>query len=161
MGKDLMGYEAMAQQALRGVVRLALDRAATQGLPGDHHFYITFDTTHPGVDIAPWLKERYPEEMTIVLQHQYWGLKTSDAGFEVTLSFQKVGEPLVIPWLAIKAFFDPSVQFMLQFAPQKDGAQPRLPSAAKSEPAPKAEEKPAEPREETGQVVSLDKFRKK
>jgi uncharacterized protein len=163
MAKDLMGYEAMAQQALRGVVRMSLERAAKQGLPGEHHFYITFDTTFPGVEIAEWLHGRYPEEMTIVLQHQYSGLKIGDSGFEVVLSFQKVGELLVIPWPAIKAFFDPSVQFMLQFtAPSgaaKPAAPPPLPAPAKAE-KPAEEEKPPVP-PGGGEVVSLDKFRKK
>ncbi len=166
-----MGYEALAQEALRGVVKLALERVVQQGLPGDHHFYVTFDTSAPGVGISEWLKGRYPEEMTIVLQNQFWGLKVRDEAFEVTLSFQKSPETLVVPWAAIKVFFDPSVQFMLQFKPglQAPGGQrPKAaPTAAPVKPpaAPKPET-PADPPKDPvppggGAVVSLDKFRKK
>lgn len=166
-----MNYEALAQTALRGVVRLALERVAKQGLPGDHHFYITFESQHPGVQMSDWLKERYPDEMTIVLQHQYSGLRVAPDHFEITLSFQKIPEPLVIPFEAVKAFFDPSVQFMLQFKPSA-GAPAKKPAPAMQpalQPA-KQEAKPAAPAEDDkpkpvppggGEVVSLDKFRKK
>ena len=166
-----MNYEQLAQNALRGVVRMALERVSQQGLPGDHHFYITFETQHPGVKMSDWLKERYPEEMTIVVQHQYWGLAVRPDSFDITLSFQKVGEPLTVPFEAVKAFFDPSVQFMLQFKPAA-GAPAKKPQPAVQpalQPA-KQDAKPAAPAEEDkpkpvppggGEVVSLDKFRKK
>ncbi len=171
-----MGYEQMAQAALRGVVRMVLERAAAQGLPGDHHFYITFDTRHPGVKLADYLRARYPEDMTIVLQHQFWGLKIQGDSFEVTLSFNKVGEHIVVPFSAVKAFFDPSVQFGLQFkspsAPMVRRATPPALAGSltqdqahagppqQAENATVAEEKPKAPAP-AGEVVSLDAFRKK
>lgn len=136
-----MNYEALAQAAMRGVVRMAIERAATQGLPGDHHFYITFETKAPGVTISDVLLERFPDEMTIVLQHQYWGLKTTDEAFEVTLTFSKMPETLTIPWNAIKSFFDPSVKFGLQFRADLGGsgvAGPGKPQGAAKTPAAKA-----------------------
>lgn len=168
-----MNYEALAQTALRGVVRMALERVVSQGLPGDHHFYITFESKAPGVQMSDWLRERYPEEMTIVLQHQYWGLKVRPDSFDITLSFQKVGEQLTVPFDAVKAFFDPSVQFMLQFKPVAGGPgaikKPALteqtttqltkPASVKTDPAPD-DDKPKDPAP-GGEVVSLDKFRKK
>lgn len=168
-----MHYEQMAQNALRGVVRMALERVAKQGLPGDHHFYITFESQHPGVTMSDWLKERYPDEMTIVVQHQFWDLKVEPEKFSITLSFHKVGETLVVPFEAVKAFFDPSVQFMLQFKPV-NGQAPKKPAtateqpvlqvskpAAKDEPATEDDgDKPKDP-QGGGEVVSLDKFRKK
>lgn len=174
MAKDWMNYEGLAQTALRGVVRMALERAANQGLPGDHHFYITFESNAPGVQISDWLKERYPEEMTIVVQHQFWGLKVRPDGFDISLSFQKVAEQLTVPFDAVKAFFDPSVQFMLQFKPVSGGPaaakKPMPVEQMKVQPARPAtnNESPAEPDKGkdpapsgTGEVVSLDKFRKK
>jgi hypothetical protein len=169
MAKDWMHYESLAQNALRGVVRMALERVAAQGLPGDHHFYITFESRHPGVKMSDWLREKYPEEMTIVVQHQFWGLNIRPDAFDITLSFQKIGEPLTVPFEAVKAFFDPSVQFMLQFKPvegAKSGpAEPMIvaPKEQAAEPG-KAEAQPAEKPPVPpggGEVVSLDKFRKK
>jgi hypothetical protein len=115
MAEDLMRYDLMAQEALRGVVKAALRRAARQGLPGDHHFFVAFDTTHSGVRISERLRKKYPDEMTIVLQHQFWSLEVYDDRFEVDLSFDNIPERLSIPFSAIKGFFDPSVQFGLQF----------------------------------------------
>src|SRR3954463_5702571 len=115
MAKDFIGYEALADRALRGVVREALKRVQKQGLIGSHHFYLSFKTHDPGVEIPDFLKERYPDEMTVVLQNQFWGLKVGDKGFEVSLSFQKLPATLVIPFDALTAFADPSVQFGLQF----------------------------------------------
>ncbi|MBF0094093.1 MAG: hypothetical protein HQL33_04480 [Alphaproteobacteria bacterium] len=108
-------YEKMVEDALRGVVRRALEETAAVGLPGSHHFYITFRTRYPGVDIAPHLMDRHPDEMTIVLQNQFWGLDVSEDFFEVTLSFNKVNERLHIPFAAVSAFADPSAKFGLQF----------------------------------------------
>jgi len=115
MATDHIRYDLLAQEALRGVVLRVLADAAKNGLAGDHHFFISFDTRAAGVRISPRLREKYPEEMTIVLQHQYWDLVVSEQSFEVGLSFNGVPERLAVPFAAIKGFFDPSVQFALQF----------------------------------------------
>lgn len=119
MSEDLIRYDIVIQDALRGAVRKILDEVVRSGLPGEHHFYIAFDTTAPGVRISPRIRERYPQEMTVVLQHQFWDLVVSDHLFEVGLSFNGIPERLVIPFSAIKGFFDPSVQFALEFEPGK------------------------------------------
>ncbi len=134
MAKDHIGYEALADRALRSVVKEALKRTEKQGLIGQHHFYLTFRTKDPGVEIPEFLLERYPEEMTIVLQNQYWGLKVGEEAFEVGLTFQKMPTTLVIPFAALTAFVDPSVQFGLQF---------RNSSTAKTAPALRDAGKPA------------------
>ena len=108
-------YEALAQDAMRGVVRGVLGRVAKTGLPGDHHFYISFDTLAPGASLSKRLKEKYPEEMTIVLQHRFWDLIVTEDRFEVKLTFDGIPERLVVPFAAIKVFFDPSVRYGLQF----------------------------------------------
>ena len=110
-----LSYERMVEDALRGVLRQALKITEAQGLPGAHHFYITFDTTHPGVNIAPSLRALHPNEMTIVLQHQFWNLKVCEDHFEITLSFSGVMQPLSIPFAAVTAFADPHAKFGLQF----------------------------------------------
>jgi len=169
MVKDYIGYEILADQALRSVVREALKRAEKQGLIGSHHFYLTFKTHDPGVDIPEFLKERFPDEMTIVLQNQYWGLKVSEDMFEVGLTFQKVPATLVVPFAALTAFVDPGVQFGLQFRnssavqkavgsgqPEKPDAQPEPAKESPPTPLPKPVKPSAGPA-----VVSLDKFRKK
>jgi uncharacterized protein len=163
MAKTFLRYDKMVEDALRGVLREALI-ASQNGLPGDHHFYITFRTRHPGVDIGENLRARYPEEMTIVLQHQYWGLDVTPEWFEVTLSFNRVNERLHIPFAAVTAFADPSAKFGLQF--QADGATeaaPQLDDPAADEPAAKTEPEPTDNGEEgsSGQVIALDAFRKK
>jgi hypothetical protein len=112
---DHIRYDVLAREALRGVVRRVLADAARKGLPGDHHFFISFDTRAPGVRLSSRLREQYPEEMTIILQHQFWDLIVNDTGFEVGLSFNGVPEHLHVPFDAIRGFFDPSVQFGLQF----------------------------------------------
>jgi hypothetical protein len=118
MAEDLMRYDVLAQHALRSVVKLALQRVVRDGqLPGEHHFFISFDTTYPGVKISDRLKAKYPDDMTIVLQHQFWNLQVFDKLFEVELSFDNIPEKLVVPFSAIKGFFDPTVQFGLQFEP--------------------------------------------
>jgi hypothetical protein len=114
-GKQQIDYEALTQDALRGIMRAVLQRVATSGLPGDHHFYIAFDTRAPGVVVSRRLKERYPEEMTIVLQHQFSRLVVYDERFEVTLSFGSVPERLTVPLTAVRRFFDPSVRFIIHF----------------------------------------------
>ena len=150
---DLMGYEAMAQDALRGVVRAALKRAAGPGgLPDPHHFYITFKSRAAGVSIPSDLAAKYPDEMTIVLQHQYEDLAPGETFFSVTLTFGGAPRPLSIPYSAVTRFYDPSVQFLLTFeAPEPPEA------SAEPEPEPaKAASDGDEPK-----VISLDHFRKK
>jgi hypothetical protein len=115
MSEDLIRYDILAQQALRGLVRHVLTDVAKKGLPGEHHFFITFQTKAEGVRLSQRLIEQYPEEMTIVLQHQFWDLRVSDEAFEVGLSFGGVAERLHVPFAAIKSFVDPSVKFALQF----------------------------------------------
>lgn len=118
MSTDHIRYDVLAQEALRGVVRKVLSEVAKAGLPGDHHFYVAFDTGAAGVRISSKLRERYPSEMTIVLQHQFWDLNVTDHAFEVGLSFDGTPERLLVPFTALKGFFDPTVQFGLQFDPQ-------------------------------------------
>jgi hypothetical protein len=115
MTDDSIRYEKLVEDALRGVVRAALVQVAAEGLPGTHHFYITFRTDYPGVEIPQYLRDKYPVEMTIVLQYQFWDLTIEEELFSVTLSFNNVGEQLVIPFPAITGFADPSVKFGLQF----------------------------------------------
>ena len=115
MSEQQIPYDVLTQDALRGVVRSVLQRVAKSGLPGEHHFYIAFDTQAPGVTISDRLKEQYPEEMTVVLQYQFWDMEVGDDKFEVKLSFNNLPEHLIVPYAAIKAFFDPSVRFGLQF----------------------------------------------
>jgi len=115
MAKDLIRYDLLVQDALKGVVRQILSEAAKNGLPGDHHFYISFATDHPGVRLSQRLREKYPQEMTVVLQHQFWDLGVTEHAFEVGLSFSGIPERLLIPFDAITGFFDPSVQFGLKF----------------------------------------------
>ena len=115
MASDLIRYDVLVQQALRSVVRKVLADGAKDGLPGSHHFYISFDTNAPGVKITPRLRDMYPEEMTIVLQHQFWDLSVQENLFEVSLSFEKIPERLTVPFEAITGFFDPSVKFGLKF----------------------------------------------
>jgi hypothetical protein len=122
---DHIRYDLLTQQALRGVVRNVLTDAAKKGLPGDHHFYISFDTQADGVRMSDRLRAQYPEEMTVILQHQFWDLAVSDSGFEVGMSFGGIPEKLTIPFDAISGFFDPSVQFGLQFEEIAEG-QPGL-----------------------------------
>ncbi|CAN1722935.1 Stringent starvation protein B [Hyphomicrobium sp. 1Nfss2.1] len=108
-------YETLAQDAMRGVVRAVLSQAAKSGLPGDHHFYISFDTAASGVVLSKRLKEKYPSEMTIVLQHRFWDLAVNEDEFEVKLTFDGIPERLVVPYTAIRVFFDPSVRYGIQF----------------------------------------------
>jgi len=117
-------YEALTQDAMRGVVRTVLTRIAKTGLPGDHHFYISFDTEHPGSSLSKRLREKYPREMTIVLQHRFWDLVIHDERFEVKLTFDGIPERLVVPFEAIKVFFDPSVRYGLQFDDPETGTDP-------------------------------------
>jgi hypothetical protein len=162
MAKDFIGYETLTDNALRGVVREALKRVQKQGLIGSHHFYLTFKTHDPGVEIPDFLKERYPDEMTIVLQNQYSGLNVTEDAFEVMLSFQKMPTTLFIPFAAVTAFVDPSVQFGLQFknATPAQAASPPGENSQPGEPIPLPSADAAKPAG-SPQIVSLDKFRKK
>lgn len=121
MSDDHIRYDVLVQEALRGVVRKVVGEVVRTGLPGEHHFYIAFDTTAPGVRISSRIREQYPEEMTVVLQHQFWDLIVTEHTFEVGLSFGGIPERLLIPFSAIKGFFDPSVQFGLQFEVDTEG----------------------------------------
>ena len=161
--QDLMHYEAMAQEALRGVVKAALKRAAAPGgLPGSHHFYITFKTDAAGVSGPPDLLSKYPDEMTIVLQHQFWDLLVEETLFQVTLKFGGQPKRLVVPYAAVTRFYDPSVQFLLQFEAAEPSLAPVVALEPAATPALKDDSEPAEAAEEAGpKVVSLDQFRKK
>lgn len=150
---DEMRYDLLAQEALRGVIRAALKRAADpRGLPGQHHFYVTFRTRAVGVSIPEDLAAKYPDEVTVVLQHQYWDLKVDEGQFSVMLKFGGVPKKLVVPYVAVTRFYDPSVQFLLQFDPPETVVP--LPA-----PEPEIDEGPAE--DEGPKIVSLDQFRKK
>ncbi len=167
MATDHIRYDVLARDALRGVLRRVLTDAAEHGLPGDHHFFITFVSTAEGVKLSPRLLAQYPEEMTVILQHQFWDLVVTEDRFEVGLSFGGVPERLVIPFSAIKSFFDPSVQFGLQFetSDAAPGAAEERGTALPSTSAPQVPEKaaPNEPEKpsEGAEVVRLDRFRKK
>ena len=193
MNVTKLSYERMVEDALRGVLRQALEITADQGLPGSHHFYVTFDTTHPGVDISDTMRAQHPSEMTIVLQHQFWDLKVEKDYFEITLSFSGVSQRLIIPFAAVTAFADPHAKFGLQFHvefEERTAADEELdmededhesPSPSNSEepvpidsasvsrnlkgkapslrPVPESED--GEAGDESGNVVTLDAFRKK
>jgi uncharacterized protein len=156
MAQDLFDYPSLVENALRGVVRAALTRAAREGLRGAHHFYLGFQTRAPGVVLPDHLLDKYPEEMTIVLQHQFWGLDVRDEDFSVTLSFHNRPEQLTIPFAAITSFADPSVKFGLRF---EAAAAP--PAETVALPAKVAEEEPAKKPRAAAEVVTLDKFRKR
>ena len=160
MPEDLMRYDQLAQNALRGVVREALRKVERSGLPGEHHFYIAFHTRHPGVDIGERLAARYPREMTIVLQHQYWNLVVTEERFQVELSFDNIPEKLVVPFSAVKGFLDPAVQFGLQFEVVNVEATPQIETKPPAKLA-ESEIEDAETPVEAPKVVSLDAFRKK
>lgn len=166
MATDHIRYDVLARDALRGVLRRVLTDAAEHGLPGEHHFFITFLSTAEGVKLSPRLLAQYPEEMTVILQHQFWDLVVTEDRFEVGLSFGGIPERLVVPFNSIKSFFDPSVQFGLQFEPADaaSDATSNLPAAPvpSALPAPTAEarDEPAKPNE-GAEVVRLDRFRKK
>jgi hypothetical protein len=187
---DRFHYDALVDDALRSVVRRVLRQVAEKGLPGSHHFYISFRSTDPGVHLPEYLRAKYPEEMTIVLQHQYWDLKITDEFFEVTVSFNKQQERIKVPFGALSAFVDPSVRFGLQFDRKDKGAAPPeravAPQPASQLPAPEkrpslgappgapagpaaGETKPAavqaqaddKPEDPASKVIKLDSFRKK
>lgn len=153
---DEMQYEKLAQDALRGVIRAALERAASPGgIPGAHHFYVTFKTRAPGVTVPPDVVAKYPDEMTVVLQHQYWDLAVEPDLFSVMLKFGGMPKVLTVPYTAVTRFYDPSVQFLLQFEAPEPVAEP-----VAELPAPKRPD-PSTPGDDGPKVVSLDQFRKK
>lgn len=156
-----MGYPELMEKALKGVVRAALDSVALDGLKGEHHFYITFDTGAPGVVLPSRLKAQYPEEMTIVLQHQFWGLETDDDGFGVTLSFGGVSDRLEVPWDALTGFLDPAVEFGLRFGAGPAGEDEPEEDAGDVAPATEDDAAPDDGAGRAGEVVPLDSFRKK
>ena len=185
---DRFHYDALVDDALRGVVRRVLRQVADKGLPGSHHFYISFRSNDAGVQLPPYLRAKYPEEMTIVLQHQYWDLILTEEFFEVTVSFNKQQERIKVPFAALSAFVDPSVRFGLQFDRKDKGAVPadkpapaagatplpapeKRPSLgaptnsgtgeAKAETAAKPAEGEAKPEDPASKIVKLDNFRKK
>ena len=160
---DILRYDKMVESALRGVVKKSVEEVMEHGLPGDHHFYITFLTDFPGVKIPDYLRDRYPGEMTIVLQYQFSGLDVNDTRMTVTLSFNNVPEKLEIPLAAISIFADPSVNFALQFQPLGDAMEEAdLAALAELDDDDGPDDDgPSGGGETTGEVVSLDKFRKK
>lgn len=190
MVQDMLRYDILAQEALRGVIRKVLAEVAKAGLPGNHHFFITFLTGAPGVRISSRLREKYPEQMTIVIQHQYWEMLVTDQLFEIGLSFGDIPEKLVIPYSAIRGFYDPSVNFELEFdvsivEPEGDNdSEATIAELEVLEPQPLKTETPKAPRKASAKtkkadaekqpeaeestenkpsadVVSLDAFRKK
>ena len=175
MATDHIRYDVLARDALRGVLRRVLTDAAEHGLPGEHHFFITFLSTADGVKLSPRLLAQYPEEMTIILQHQFWDLVVTEDRFEVGLSFGGIPERLVVPFAAIKSFLDPSVEFGLQFEPSdavaevQTGNLPAVPTPSAlpvpaTAPAAESKDEPAKETAKAGEgaeVVRLDRFRKK
>ena len=159
-------YESLVQDSLRNVVREALLHTSKHGLPGQHHFYISLRTDYPGVDLPDYLLEQYPEEITLVLQHEFWDLEVDDTHFYVTLFFNEIQERLTIPLLSIVSFVDPSVKFGLQFAPTIYENRPPTPLPVKQKPKSKLKKAEAEPSsieesQDYSNVVVLDAFRKK
>lgn len=170
MGQDHIRYDILAQDALRSVIRKVLSEVAATGhLPGDHHFFITFLTNAPGVRISQHLKAKYAEQMTIVVQHQFWDLKVTETLFEIGLSFSDTPEKLVIPFAAIRGFYDPSVNFELEFdvaeaeedGDADEGAEITAYPVATEKAADAVDTRTEEEKKEGGSVISLDSFRKK
>ena len=176
--EDLIRYDILAQEALRGVVKKVIQEVARTGLPGEHHFYVTFDTQFAGVRMSNRMLEKYPEEMTIVIQHQFWDLESTDNHFSIGLSFDQIPETMVVPYSAIRGFFDPAVQFGLQFEADvedvygEDSEAKLEADKAVSLPSPKKLDKitdassddaktDGDEEEASAEVVSLDAFRKK
>ena len=158
----MIDYGNMMHDAMRGLIkRLLQDIASVGKLPGDHHFFITFDTMHPEVEIADWLSDRYPDEMTIVVQHWFDNLKVTDDGFSITLNFGDNPEPLYIPFMALRTFVDPSVEFGLRFEQPEEETNDANDTALSVAEAPMHENaEPSDKPKTDGQVVSLDSFRK-
>ena len=159
---DTLRYDKMVEFALRGVVKKAIEEVMDDGLPGDHHFYITFMTDYPGVEIPDYLRDRYPGDLTIVLQYQFYDLSVDTEKMGVTLSFNNVPERLVVPLSAITIFADPSVNFALQFQPLgEDGGPDFDPDDLLDDDEDEKEKDKGKKESSSGEVVSLDQFRKK
>ena len=156
--KTSIDYGNLMHRAMRGLIREVLEDVAEHGLPGDHHFFITFDTTHPDVELAQWLTDRYPTDMTVVMQHWYENLDVGEDGFSVTLNFGDAPEPLYIYYDAIRTFVDPSVEFGLRFETQEEDEQ-SLAALPDEDDTPDTEADGAEDKHDA-EVVSLDSFRK-
>ena len=158
----MIDYGNMMHDAMRGLIkRLLQDIASVGKLPGDHHFFITFNTMHPEVEIADWLSDRYPDEMTIVVQHWFDNLEVTDDGFSITLNFGDNPEPLYIPFMALRTFVDPSVEFGLRFEQPEEETNDANDTALSVAEAPMHENaEPSDKPKTDGQVVSLDSFRK-
>lgn len=165
MTNDLMNYEEMVRDAYRVIVRKILTRVSKNGLPGDHHFYIAFRPSAPGVDIPDFLRARYPDEMTIVIQHDFWGLKVDEDRFEINLNFDRRPTRLIIPFEALTGFLDPSVQFGVRFQADDasdgpvDGSFDKPASPSEGASAPQSDEHETADDDE-GKVIALDSFRK-
>lgn len=153
-------YGNLMHRAMRGLIQEVLGRIAKEGLPGQHHFFITFDTMHPDVEIADWLSDRYPGEMTVVIQHWFDNLDVTDEGFSITLNFGDSPEPLYIPYDSIKTFVDPSVEFGLRFETQDEDGDDAQDAADAEAPMEEMAESPDDDAPKEAEVVSLDKFRK-
>lgn len=154
MTRSGIDYGGMMHRAMQGLIADVLKEVAAHGLPGEHHFFITFDTRESGVEMADWLRERHPEDMTIVIQHWYENLSVDEDGFSITLNFGNAPEPMRIPFDALRTFVDPSVEFGLRFETQDDEDE----EDDQDEAAP--EDETPEPPKSSGEVVSLDKWRK-
>ncbi len=182
--EDLIRYDVLTQEALRDVIRKVLEEVSTSGLPGEHHFFITFRTDHPSVRLSARMRERYPEEMTIVVQHSFWDLKVTERYFEIDLSFDDILERLRVPFSSLKGFFDPHVKFGVQFdAEYLEAANgdveiaketssdevENLPQVAKKHDVVKSKDKKTSKKKQDeeqsdtdgAEIVSLDQFRKK
>ncbi|MQY41310.1 hypothetical protein GG681_01540 [Epibacterium sp. SM1969] len=155
-------YGNLMHTAMRSLIKTVLENVAEQGLPGNHHFFITFDTRHPDVQIAQWLCDRYPGEMTVVVQHWFENLEVSDEGFAITLNFGDSPEPLYIPFDAMRTFVDPSVEFGLRFESGEDEEEEATLYEVTEEVEPEAAEEEVEeaPQSQDAEIVSLDSFRK-
>lgn len=154
MADDPLDYHDMVQRALRSVLREALELAADEGLPGEHHFYVSFRTGAPGVVVPAFLGDRFPEEVTIVLQHQFWDLQVDDDGFSVTLAFEASRQRIGVPWEAVTAFIDPVAEFALRFGAPGEGEREEGEGDQEGEAAPGSPDA-------TADVVNLRRFRKK
>ena len=157
---DTLDYGSLMHRAMRGLIFNVLEQVRDHGLPGNHHFFITFDTTHPDVQLADWLKDRYPAEMTVVIQHWFDNLEVREDGFSITLNFGDQPEPLQIPFDAIQTFVDPSVEFGLRFENQDMDEIEEEAEANETEPSAEATETSDEEPRQEAEVVSLDQFRR-
>ncbi|QBY00683.1 hypothetical protein E2K80_08000 [Rhodophyticola sp. CCM32] len=157
---ESIAYGRLMHRAMRGLIQTVLQDVADHGLPGEHHFFVTFDTGHAGAELAPWLKERYPEEMTIVIQHWYDALEVDDEGFSIALNFGDNPESLRIPFEAILTFVDPSVEFGLRFETNTSGEDDPEDDPSPPETPDDPEDTPETPAPKDAEVVSLDRFRK-